>query len=80
MSLVKYVKPSAIWLYQKLTSSVSVEQLRLGDHSEERASLLYDLAKNDQLSCFKNVILAGSSQVFLLLFLFYVYFFVYFYA
>ena len=54
--------PGAVWLYQKWTQSVSLQQLRMDDNSNPKGSFLYSLSTDEGLSKFENVYLVGSSQ------------------
>jgi hypothetical protein len=51
-----------MWLYQKWTQSVSIQQLRVMDSPDQRNSFLYSLAMDDKMSCFENIFLIGSEQ------------------
>ena len=59
---IGYLAPSAMWLYQKWTQSVSIQQLRVTDSTDMRSSFLYSLAVNDKMDHFQNLFLIGSEQ------------------
>ena len=54
--------PSAIWLYQKWTQSSSLQQLRVEDASDPRDTFLYQLARDDLLHEFQNIVFMASPQ------------------
>jgi pimeloyl-ACP methyl ester carboxylesterase len=53
---------SVIWLYQKWTQSVSLQQLRMADHPNLRQTYLYRLSQMDHMKSFQNIFLLASQQ------------------
>ena len=49
-------------IYQKWTSSASLQQLRLEDTSDPRDGVIFVLSKDEGLARFENVVLVGSGQ------------------
>ena len=53
---------AGMWVMQRWKKSGSLQQLALKDSSDIRQTFMYKLSENSNLHCFKNVLLAGSSQ------------------